>query len=151
MKGSGTGFSPSAWRRIAQCIASSPRMLATALARLRSPRTGTIPRRVDPHAARCRCRLRPRGRVRLNTTVGVRKCVLADLGVAIASEWMFAPELRDKTVKAVLADWSLPLVEAWALFPAGRQTSAKARTFASFIESQMLNCDRFQQQMGAEN
>jgi DNA-binding transcriptional LysR family regulator len=91
------------------------------------------------------------GRVRLNTTVGVRKCVLADLGVAIASEWMFAPELRDKTVKAVLADWSLPPVEAWAIFPTGRQASAKARAFASFIERQMLNADRFQQQMGAEN
>ena len=91
------------------------------------------------------------GRVRLNTTVGVRKCVLADLGVAIASEWMFAPELKAKTVKAVLTDWSLPPVEAWAIFPAGRQTSAKARTFASFIESQMLKPDRFQQQMGAEN
>jgi len=91
------------------------------------------------------------GRVRLNTTVGVRSCVLADLGVAIASEWMFAPELRTKTVRAVLTDWSLPPVDLWAIFPAGRQTSAKARTFASFIESQMLNHDRFQQQMGAEN
>ena len=85
------------------------------------------------------------------TTVGVRSCVLADLGVAIASEWMFAPELRTKTVRAVLTDWSLPPVDLWAIFPAGRQTSAKARTFASFIESQMLNHDRFQQQMGAEN
>ena len=91
------------------------------------------------------------GRVRLNTTVGVRKCVLADLGVAIASESMFALELRDKTVKAVLADWSLPPVEAWAVFPTGRRASAKARAFASFIERQMLNPDRFQQQMGAEN
>ena len=91
------------------------------------------------------------GRVRLSSTIGVRECVLADLGLTIASEWMFAPELKAKTVKAVLTDWSLPPVEAWAIFPAGRQTSAKARTFASFIESQMLNRDRFQQQMGAEN
>ncbi|HVI13345.1 MAG TPA: LysR substrate-binding domain-containing protein, partial [Pseudolabrys sp.] len=91
------------------------------------------------------------GRVRLSSTIGVRECVLADLGLTIASEWMFAPELKAKTVKAVLTDWSLPPVEAWAIFPAGRQTSAKARTFASFIESQILNRDRFQQQMGAEN
>ena len=77
------------------------------------------------------------GRVHLNDTVGVRGCVLADLGLAIASEWMFAPELKAKTVKAVLADWLLPPVEAWAIFPAGRQVSAKARAFASFIESQM--------------
>ena len=74
------------------------------------------------------------GRVRLNTAVGVRECVLSDLGLAIASEWMFAPEAKTKMVKPVLTDWSLPPVEAWAIFPAGRQTSAKARTFASFIE-----------------
>jgi len=77
------------------------------------------------------------GRVRLNTTVGVRNCVLADLGLAVASEWMFAPELKAKTVKTVLEDWSLPPVEAWAIFPTGRQASAKARAFASFIESQL--------------
>ena len=77
--------------------------------------------------------------------------MLADLGVAIASEWMFAPELKSRAVRAALTDWSLPPVEAWAIFPTGRQTSAKARTFARFIESQMLNPDRFQQQMGAEN
>jgi len=91
------------------------------------------------------------GRVRLNSAVGVRGCVLADLGLAVASEWMFAPELEAKTVKPVLTDWLLPPVEAWAIFPTGRQVSAKARAFASFIESQMLNRDRFQQQMGAEN
>jgi DNA-binding transcriptional LysR family regulator len=77
------------------------------------------------------------GRVRLSSAVGVRACVLADLGLAVASEWMFAPELKAKTVKPVLTDWSLPPVEAWAIFPTGRQVSAKARAFASFIESQM--------------
>ena len=91
------------------------------------------------------------GRVCLNSAVGVRGCVLADLGLAVASEWMFAPELEAKTVKPVLTDWLLPPVEAWAIFPTGRQVSAKARAFASFIESHMLNRDRFQQQMGAEN
>ena len=90
------------------------------------------------------------GRVRLNTTVGVRSCVLADLGVAIASEWMFAPELKSGAVHAVLTDWLLPPVDLWAIFPTGRQASAKARAFASFIESRMLSRDRFQQQMGAE-
>ena len=91
------------------------------------------------------------GRVRLNSTVGVRECVLADLGLAVASEWMFAPELKAGMVKPVLNDWSLPPVDAWAIFPTGRQASTKARAFASFIESHMLNRDRFQQQMGAEN
>jgi DNA-binding transcriptional LysR family regulator len=77
------------------------------------------------------------GRVRLNSAVGVRGCVLADLGLVVASEWMFAPELEAKTVKPVLTDWSLPPVEAWAIFPTGRHASAKARVFASFVESHM--------------
>jgi DNA-binding transcriptional LysR family regulator len=77
------------------------------------------------------------GRVHLNTAVGVRDCVLADLGLAIASEWMFAPELKAKTVKPVLVDWSLPPVELWAIFPTGRQASAKARAFATFIGRQI--------------
>jgi DNA-binding transcriptional LysR family regulator len=63
--------------------------------------------------------------------------VLADLGLAIASEWMFAPELKANTVKPVLVDWSLPPVELWAILPMGRQASAKARAFASFIGRQI--------------
>jgi DNA-binding transcriptional LysR family regulator len=77
------------------------------------------------------------GRIHLNTAVGVRECVLAGLGVAIASEWMFAPELKAKTVNPVLMDWSLPPVELWAILPTGRQASAKARAFATFIGRQM--------------
>jgi DNA-binding transcriptional LysR family regulator len=67
--------------------------------------------------------------------------VLADLGLAIASEWMFASELESKTVKPVLVDWLLPPVEAWAIFPAGRQASAKARAFASFIEAKCRSAE----------
>lgn len=59
------------------------------------------------------------GRVRLNGAVGVRACVLEGLGLAIASEWMFAAELKGKVVKPVLTGWSLPPVDAWAVFPQG--------------------------------
>jgi hypothetical protein len=40
-----------------------------------------------------------------------------------------------------LGDWSLPPVDLWAAFPAGRQASAKARAFASFIEAEMSNAE----------
>lgn len=40
----GTGASPSAWRSTAQCMASSPRMLAAAFDRSRSANSGTAPR-----------------------------------------------------------------------------------------------------------
>jgi DNA-binding transcriptional LysR family regulator len=68
---------------------------------------------------------------------GVREGVLAGLGFAIASEWLFAPELKSGAVTSVLDDWSLAPIDLWALFPSGRQASAKARAFASFIEQQM--------------
>jgi len=77
------------------------------------------------------------GRVRVNAAEGVREGVLAGLGLAIGSEWLFAPELKSGAVISVLDDWALPAVDLWALFPTGRQASAKARAFAGFIESQM--------------
>ncbi len=77
------------------------------------------------------------GRLRVSAAEGVRECVLAGMGFAIASEWMFAPELRSGTVKSVLNNWSLPPVDLWAVFPMGRDVSAKARAFAGFIQKQM--------------
>lgn len=77
------------------------------------------------------------GRLRVTAAEGVRAAVLADAGIAIASEWMFAPELAHGTVKAVLKDWELPSIDLWAVFPAGRAASTKARIFTSFVEEVM--------------
>ena len=52
---------------------------------------------------------------------------------------LFAPELKSAAVKSVLDDWLLPPVDLWVVFPTGRQVSAKARAFASYIEEQMSN------------
>lgn len=78
------------------------------------------------------------GRLRVSAAEGVREAVLAGLGLSIGgTEWMFTPELKSGAVQAVLEDWSLPPGELWAVFPAGRQASAKARAFATFMESQL--------------
>ena len=74
------------------------------------------------------------GRLRITAAEGVREAVLSGLGLAIASEWMFTPELRTGAVKAVLQDWELPPMELWAVSPAGRRASAKARAFIAFVE-----------------
>lgn len=79
------------------------------------------------------------GRVRVTAAEGVREAVFAGLGLAVASEWMFAPELVSGIVESVLDDWALPAVDLWAVFPTGRQASAKARAFADFIEGQIAN------------
>lgn len=74
------------------------------------------------------------GRVRFSAAEGLRAAVLADMGLTIASDWMFAEELADGRVRRVLTDWHLPLIDLWAVFPTGRMASAKARQFAGFVE-----------------
>jgi DNA-binding transcriptional LysR family regulator len=82
-----------------------------------------------------------KGRLRVSAAEGVREGVLADLGLAVASEWMFAPELKSGAVRSVLEDWSLPPVDLWVVFPTGRQATTKARAFARFIERQLSKGD----------
>lgn len=79
-----------------------------------------------------------KGRFRASAAEGVREAVFAGLGLSIGgTEWMFSPELKSGAVMEVLQDWSLPPGELWAGFPTGRQASAKARAFVTFIESQL--------------
>ena len=78
-----------------------------------------------------------KGRVRMTAAEGVREAVFSDLGLAISSEWMFAPELETGRVRRVRQDWVLPPINLWAVFPTGRQASAKARAFAGFIEARL--------------
>lgn len=73
------------------------------------------------------------GRLRVTAAEGLRAAVLADFGLAIASDWMFAPELASGAVVRLLDGWSLPPIDLWALFPTGRLASAKARGFADFM------------------
>ncbi len=77
------------------------------------------------------------GRIRTTAAEAVREAVLADLGLAVASEAMFGPELANGTVVQALADWVLPSIDVWAIFPSGRRTTAKARAFVAFVESCM--------------
>ncbi|WFS03627.1 LysR family transcriptional regulator [Rhizobium tumorigenes] len=78
-----------------------------------------------------------KGRVRVSASEGVRAAVLADIGIVIASEWMFSRELATGAVKAVLPDWEIPRIDLWAVFPTGRLASAKARAFAAFVEERL--------------
>jgi DNA-binding transcriptional LysR family regulator len=78
-----------------------------------------------------------KGRLRVSAAEGVRAAVLADFGIAIVSEWMFAPEIADGTVKVVLQDWELPRIDLWAVYPAGPTVTGKARTFTQFVQTAM--------------
>jgi len=78
-----------------------------------------------------------RGRARFSAAEGIRAAVLAHMGLTIASDWMFAPELANGRVSRLLEDWSLPDIDLWAVFPTGRLATAKARLFAEFVEKVM--------------
>jgi DNA-binding transcriptional LysR family regulator len=79
------------------------------------------------------------GRMSVNAAEGIRSAVLASLGLTVVSEWMFAPELRSGTVRAVLEDWSLPPVGLWAVYPTGRMVSTKTRAFVEFVEETLAS------------
>lgn len=73
-------------------------------------------------------------KMRVNAAEGQREAVLAHLGYAITSEWLFAKELESGAVISVLPEWTLPSVDLWLLFPAGRRISARARAFGNFLK-----------------
>jgi len=77
------------------------------------------------------------GRLRVNAAEGVRAAVCAGVGVAIVSEWMFAPELASGAVEPLLPEWRLPTIDLWAVYPSGRLASAKARAFTAFVQEIM--------------
>jgi DNA-binding transcriptional LysR family regulator len=79
------------------------------------------------------------GRVRVSAAEGLRAAVLADMGITIASDWMFEHELASGAVRRVLQQWKLPLIDLWAVFPTGRMASAKARQFADFVEQALAH------------
>jgi len=79
-----------------------------------------------------------KSRLRVSAAEGVRAAVFADIGLAVASEWMFLPELKTGAVIAVLDDWELPPIDLWAVFPAGRIATAKARAFVSYFRGMLF-------------
>lgn len=81
--------------------------------------------------------VRVSGRLRVSAAEGVRAAVLSGTGLAVVSEWMFAPELAAGAVHSVLGDWTLSPVDLWAVYPSGRMPTAKARAFAAFVEREL--------------
>ena len=75
------------------------------------------------------------GRLRVSAKESVRAAVLSGVGLAIASEWAFRPELETGAARRVLTDWTMPTSDIWAVFPTGRMISAKARNFVAFVEA----------------
>ncbi|RON65728.1 LysR family transcriptional regulator [Pseudomonas fluorescens] len=78
------------------------------------------------------------GRLRVSAAEGLRAAVLADQGLTIASQWMFAPELANGAVVPVMQDWTLPDQDLWTVFPTGRMASAKARVLVDYVQGLLV-------------
>jgi DNA-binding transcriptional LysR family regulator len=74
------------------------------------------------------------GRLKISATEGLRAAVFSDMGLAVASEWAFSPELKSGAVVSVMDDWRLPTISLSAVYPTGRLASTKARQFTTFVE-----------------
>lgn len=74
-----------------------------------------------------------RRRLAVSAMEGVRAAVIAGLGIAMGSRWIFAPELASGKVVPIMNDWTLGGTAAWAVFPPGGRQSAKTRAFVEHI------------------
>jgi DNA-binding transcriptional LysR family regulator len=74
------------------------------------------------------------GRVRISATEGLRAAVIAGVGLTVASEFAFAPELKSGEIVTALDDWTLPPIGLSAVYPTGRMASKKSRAFVAFVE-----------------
>jgi DNA-binding transcriptional LysR family regulator len=79
-----------------------------------------------------------RSRLRISALEGLRAAVLAGMGVAVSSEWIFDDELGSGEVVEVLGDWRMQNLDLWAVSPSGaRHASPQARAFIAFVEEQL--------------
>ena len=81
------------------------------------------------------------GRLKVTQAEGLREAVNHDMGLAVALEWVFSPELKSGKVVEIFKDWALPPTNLSAVYPTGRLASTKARALVSFVAGIMGGLD----------
>jgi DNA-binding transcriptional LysR family regulator len=81
--------------------------------------------------------VRMKQRMRVSALEGIREAIFAGIGFAIISEWSTSDAISNRLIETRLDDYHLPSVDLWAIFPAGRQPSARARAFAEHMQGVM--------------
>lgn len=76
------------------------------------------------------------GRFRANASEGVRAAVLAGMGLYLAPVWLFADELRDGRVVAVMQGWTPSLLPVHAVFPSRRHVPARVRAVVEHLAAE---------------
>jgi DNA-binding transcriptional LysR family regulator len=86
------------------------------------------------HRGTAETSIRFQRRLMVTAAEGVRAAVISGQGFAVASRWMFSPELESGEVVSILDGWTLPPLDLWVIYPSGRLTSTKARAFVKWFE-----------------
>jgi len=74
-----------------------------------------------------------RGRVRTDSAAGMLACLMAGMGIAIASDVMSGPEIESGALVRLLPRWTMEGADVYAVFPAGPRPSAKVRALVDHI------------------
>jgi len=74
-----------------------------------------------------------RGRVRTDSAAGMLACLMAGMGIAIASDVMSGPEIEAGALVRLLPRWTTEGADVYAVFPAGPRPSAKVRALVDHI------------------
>jgi DNA-binding transcriptional LysR family regulator len=78
-----------------------------------------------------------KGRAQSNSGPGIFACMLAGLGIGMASTVMVGAEIKSGALVEVLRGYRMDPVEVHALFPGGPRPSAKVRAFADFLAAEL--------------
>jgi DNA-binding transcriptional LysR family regulator len=78
-------------------------------------------------------------RLIMTAAEGVRAAVLAGLGLAIGSSWMFGAELASGAVLPVLDEYQLAPLDLWAILPS-RRVPARTRALLDHLQPYLDRC-----------
>ena len=80
--------------------------------------------------------VRVQGRFEVNSSEGVREAVLAGIGIGFSPAWLFADELRAKTLRVLLPNYRAASLPIHGVSPASRRFAAKVRALLDFLEAE---------------
>lgn len=73
------------------------------------------------------------GRMRANNGDALRAAALCGCGVVLIPTFIVGDDLRDRRLTPLLCDYRIPDASIYAVYPPGRQLSAKVRSFIDFL------------------
>ncbi|UZE86655.1 LysR family transcriptional regulator [Pseudomonas viciae] len=78
-----------------------------------------------------------KGNVTSNSSEAIREMVLSGLGVSLSPQWLFAADVRQGTVSALLDDYQPTALPISAVFSQDRRRSARTRAFVEFLRERL--------------